>query len=77
VGEAGDLLGEVSPGAVVGLPAGYTGDVGEPEALVAELADRVVEVLKDRRRSNGREHVAHLQWSRIAERTVEIYGSLV
>lgn len=77
VGEAGDLLSGVSPGAVVALPSGYTGDDGDPEALVAELADRVVEVLKERSRSNGRDHVSHLQWSRIAERTVEIYQEAI
>ncbi|MGB9378066.1 MAG: glycosyltransferase family 4 protein [Mycobacteriales bacterium] len=73
VGDARDLLSDVRPGAVVDLPAGYTGDDGHPDSLVTELADRVVEVLKDRQRSDGRDHVDHLQWSRIAERTVEIY----
>lgn len=77
VGEAGDLLGGVSPGAVVPLPPGYTGDDGHSADLVDELAARVVEVLKDRRRSDGREHVAHLQWSRIAERTMEIYREAI
>lgn len=74
VGDARDLLSGVQPGAIVALPSGYTGDEDvHPEALVAELADRVVDVLKDRQRSDGREHVSHLQWSRIAEQTLEIY----
>lgn len=77
VGEAGDLLSGVNPGAVVPLPAGYTGDDGHSDTLVGDLATRVVEVLKDRRRSDGRDHVAHLQWSRIAERTMEIYREAV
>lgn len=73
VGEAGDLLSAVTPGAVVPLPPGYTGDDGHPDSLVEELAHHVVGVLKERRRSNGREHVSHLQWSRVAEQTLEIY----
>ncbi len=78
VGDARELLGRVRPGAVVPLPAGYTGDGDEhPEALVTELAGRVIEALKEGRRSDGRDHVSHLQWSRIAEKTVEIYREAI
>lgn len=74
VGDARDLLRGVHPGAVVPLPSGYTGARDKhPEALVAELADRLVEVLEDGRRSDGRDHVSHFEWSRIADRTREIY----
>lgn len=72
VGDARDLLSAVRVGAVVDLPPGYTGD-GLPESLTDELADRVVEVLHGGQRSDGREHVAHLEWGRVAERTLEIY----
>ena len=47
------------------------------QRLVDDLTDRVAEVLKDGRRSDGRERNAWLDSGRVAERVADVYRRVV
>lgn len=44
---------------------------------VAEFAERVQEILASRKRTNGREHIAHLNPSAVAAKLIEVYEQVL
>ncbi|MBQ1030131.1 glycosyltransferase [Micromonospora parva] len=76
VGDVGEVLADVRPGAVVPFPAGpLTG--AARDHLVSELANRVREVLHHGVRANGRERSSWLDERLVAQRIAEIYRSVL
>lgn len=70
VGDVAEVLAGVTPSAVVSFPPTRAG-------LVEALADRMVEVLAAGGRSNGRDRVAWLDSTAIAQRVVAVYRAAV
>jgi teichuronic acid biosynthesis glycosyltransferase TuaC len=69
---------------VIATPCGDTHELLAGVALCrlcradpAALADALVEILRTRRRSDGRTHTEHLGKEAIAERTLELYRALI
>jgi teichuronic acid biosynthesis glycosyltransferase TuaC len=76
VGDVAEVLDGVTPSAVVEYPEPW----GTPEAratLVADLTDRMAEVLGAGRRSNGRERNAWLAWDRIGGSMIDLYRDVI
>lgn len=72
VGDARETLQGVSPGAVVPWP-----DDGSETTLIEALAERVVSVLEQRRRSNGRAARGELRQENVAARILSLYEDVV
>lgn len=70
VGDVAEVLAGVTPSAVVPFPATRS-------ELVERLAEVLVEVLAAGGRSDGRERLAWLDSSRVAERVVEVYRKVI
>lgn len=71
VGDTKEMLSGVFPGGVVTWPAG-TGELGRA-ALAAGLGKRVIEILQNRQRSDGREKRGALRQEEICAKLVSIY----
>jgi glycosyltransferase involved in cell wall biosynthesis len=75
VGDAREMLSGVEPGAVVSWPQ----DPGEEarERWLEELAAAAADVLRQGRRSDGREKRSFLRQERLTERVLEIYAEVL
>ncbi|HZM84366.1 MAG TPA: glycosyltransferase family 4 protein [Candidatus Limnocylindrales bacterium] len=66
VGDVGEILENVTPSAVVKFP-------GTKDQLIRQLAQHTIEIVTQRRRSNGPDHISWLSLNAIATRVLEVY----
>jgi teichuronic acid biosynthesis glycosyltransferase TuaC len=76
VGDVSDVLGGVSPSAVVAFPQPWGTATARAE-LVATLADQTAKVLGQGARSDGRDRNSWLDLRRITRRVVSVYQDVV
>jgi teichuronic acid biosynthesis glycosyltransferase TuaC len=72
VGDVAQILGDVTPSAVVPFPADWPSR-SATDAVIDALAARAERILRDGTRSDGREKNAWLDSTAVAHRLVEIY----